>query len=356
MKDDLMISVIMPVYNMEKSLDKAVESVLGQTYGNLELILVDDCSPDGSGKKCDDWAARDNRVRVIHKLKNEGLGAARNSGIAAAKGDYVHFMDSDDWLEHSAYTSVIESLQQNRATVVIFGMTEDYRNAQGKLILSKNASAEAKNYPDASSLRSAVIKLEAGTLYGYACNKAYDLAYLRKIGLQFTDIVLIEDILFNVLFFNNITSMNVLDITPYHYERSVGSSLTARFVKNYFDVHTQRVEMVKDQYKGWGMYTPEVRAILGNIYCRYIYSALQRNCDKRSNMSHKDRKEWLKNLFTSELFIDIVPSAEADSRMMKVLIRFLVQKSVFMILASSRVVFIVKNKMPTLFSRFRQNR
>ena len=95
--DSHLVSVIIPVYDVEKYLDRCMESVLGQTYKNTEVILVDDGSPDSCPRKCDDYAAKDPRVRVIHQ-KNSGVAAARNTGVKAAKGDYITFVDSDDYV------------------------------------------------------------------------------------------------------------------------------------------------------------------------------------------------------------------------------------------------------------------
>lgn len=100
-----LISVIVPVYNVEKYLPRCVDSIWGQTYTNLEIILVDDGSPDSCGRICDEYAAKDNRIKVIHK-KNGGLSDARNAGIDIAQGEYITFVDSDDWI----ITNYIETL------------------------------------------------------------------------------------------------------------------------------------------------------------------------------------------------------------------------------------------------------
>ena len=100
-----MISVIIPVYKVEKYLDKCIESVVGQTYSDLEIILVDDGSPDGCPAMCDAWAEKDERIKVIHK-PNGGLSSARNAGLAAASGEYVFFLDSDDTISANCIESV----------------------------------------------------------------------------------------------------------------------------------------------------------------------------------------------------------------------------------------------------------
>ena len=107
-----MISVIIPVYNVESYLKRCVDSVRQQTYIDLEIILVDDGSTDDSGKLCDNLAAEDNRIRVIHK-ENGGASSARNTGIDNAKGEYIGFVDSDDIVSEDLYMHLFELLRQN---------------------------------------------------------------------------------------------------------------------------------------------------------------------------------------------------------------------------------------------------
>lgn len=98
MENDKLITVIVPVFNMECYLDECVQSILHQTYVNFEVILIDDCSTDRSGAMCDEYAAKDRRIRVLHKKQNEGLSCARNTGVQLAEGSYICFVDSDDFL------------------------------------------------------------------------------------------------------------------------------------------------------------------------------------------------------------------------------------------------------------------
>ena len=103
------ISVIVPVYKVEKYIRKCIDSILNQTYQNIEVILVDDGSPDNCGKICDEYAYLDKRVRVIHK-KNGGLGSARNVGLGLAKGQYIMFVDSDDYLTKDSIGTVLKAI------------------------------------------------------------------------------------------------------------------------------------------------------------------------------------------------------------------------------------------------------
>ena len=120
-----LLSVIVPVYKVEAYLDDCVKSILSQIYAELELILVDDGSPDRSGAMCDEWAARDSRVRVIHK-PNGGVCSARNAGLDAAKGDYIAFVDSDDWLDPGMYAAMMAKVREYGSDVVMCDCVKEF--------------------------------------------------------------------------------------------------------------------------------------------------------------------------------------------------------------------------------------
>ena len=112
-----LISVIIPVYNVEQYLDQCIQSVLGQSYKNLQIILIDDGSPDQSGAICDQYSERDGRITVVHQ-KNRGLSAARNTGLDIAKGEYIAFLDSDDWIYPQAYEYLYQTAVKYQADIV----------------------------------------------------------------------------------------------------------------------------------------------------------------------------------------------------------------------------------------------
>ena len=115
------ISIIVPVYNAEKYLRKCIESILNQTFKDFELILVDDGSTDSSGKICDEYALKDSRIKVIHK-ENGGLSSARNAGLDVAKGEYIGFVDSDDWIEMDMYGELYRLIKENNTDISVCGI------------------------------------------------------------------------------------------------------------------------------------------------------------------------------------------------------------------------------------------
>lgn len=357
MKEEILFSVVMPIYAVEKYLVASIESVLNQTYRNFEIILVDDCSPDSCPTICDDFSNRFDNISVIHHKVNKGLSGARNSGLEIAKGDYIFFMDSDDVIENNLFALIAESLITNRADVVLFGLVEDYYDVNDKLGKSFKVSFGETLYLDnEKDIHREAINLESKTLYGYAWNKFYNLSYLKSVGVVFETITLIEDITFNVTVFNNLSSLNILDITPYHYMKRIDGSLTNKFIKDYYSLQRQRIEIIYNQYKNWNCLDEYVKNILSGIFVRYIFSAIQRNCDKRSNMNIIKRYLWLNDLFKDNLFVELISFAKCDSLTMKIMAFLLKYHCKISCLLLGRFIFLVKNYMPIIFSKVKQKR
>ena len=125
--DNELISIIVPVYKVEKYLEKCVKSILKQTYTNLEIILVDDGSPDKCGQLCDELAKTDDRIIVFHK-ENGGLSDARNFGVERANGEYIGFVDSDDYIHESMYEELYKAIKKSGTSIAECGVTRVYKN------------------------------------------------------------------------------------------------------------------------------------------------------------------------------------------------------------------------------------
>lgn len=179
-----LISVVIPVYNVESYLADCIDSVTSQTYRALEIVLVDDGSTDGSGKMCDEYALRDDRIRVIHS-ENHGLGAARNIGIGNAGGEYITFLDSDDWVEPDTIEALITTALLHGADVTAAGMTAEYKGTRAKVVRS---DAGAKVFRGGEILP-AFAKAEIGNV---ATNKLYRIGCFDS--LRFPEGRVYEDV------------------------------------------------------------------------------------------------------------------------------------------------------------------
>ena len=158
------ISVVVPVYNAERFLHKCVDSILSQSFSDLELILVDDGSPDNSGAICDDYARQDSRVKVIHQ-RNSGVSVARNRGIQEASGDYIGFVDSDDWIDSEMYAVLYQTAKKEHTDIVMCdSMTvyDDGRKVQDTISsLSENSHlCKVDLYPELIEQIKIILKLK----------------------------------------------------------------------------------------------------------------------------------------------------------------------------------------------------
>lgn len=187
------VSVVIPVYNVERFLAECVDSVLHQTMGDFEIILVDDGATDGSGRMCDEYALKDPRIRVIHQA-NGGLSAARNTGLDAARGEYVYFLDSDDYLVPDALEKLRAVAEKEKADVVFFDASvfftdcepdpKVYRYERSRAYAAKNGRALLPELMDTDEYRTAVPLM------------LLRRDYMARHGLRFRPGILHEDQLF----------------------------------------------------------------------------------------------------------------------------------------------------------------
>lgn len=172
-----MISIIIPIYKVEQYLDECVTSIINQTYKDLEIILVDDGSPDNCPQMCDKWAKKDARIKVVHK-KNGGLSSARNAGLKVATGEYIGFVDSDDYVDETMYEDLIQVMMQNEKTVVV--SSPIIRNTVGVFTPYKVGTYE---YKDGDTMSfSEYIKLFLGmNMDATVWNKLYKREFIQTM-------------------------------------------------------------------------------------------------------------------------------------------------------------------------------
>ncbi|MGL4652161.1 glycosyltransferase family 2 protein [Cetobacterium sp.] len=189
------ISIIVPIYNVENYLEKCIDSILNQTFKDFELILVDDGSPDRCGEICDEYTKKDKRIVVIHK-KNGGLSSARNAGLDIAKGEYIGFIDSDDWIEKEMYEVLYNSCIENKSDISVIGM---YRYECGEI--KNKVEHLKKNYIGEESYEE--ITLNKSNNIGWSvCNKLWRAEKIKnkrfKVGRIYEDGLYLYEILTNI--------------------------------------------------------------------------------------------------------------------------------------------------------------
>mgnify|MGYP002511005302 CR=1 FL=1 len=214
------ISVIVPVYNVERYLGQCVDSILRQTYRNLEIILVDDGSPDNSPEICDKYEKKDNRIKVLHK-KNGGLASARNAGMDIATGKYIGFVDSDDMIAEDMYEVLYKNIIRSNAEIAVCYKTDILENIQiGEGIVEELNKTQA--------LKKMVLGIEFGS---HACDKLFKKKVLVS-GVRFPEGKTYEDLYTIYQWINNSNRIILCKSNKYYYRPNLESITSAAFSKS----------------------------------------------------------------------------------------------------------------------------
>ena len=223
-----MVSVIVAVYNIEKYIAKCIESIMNQTYRDLEIILVDDGSTDSSGRICEEYAEKDKRIKVIHK-KNGGLGAARNTGIQYAQSELITFVDGDDWLDSTMYENMVELIQTQKADLVVCRLKQIYINHQ----VDRSTGEVTVFEKPLSMLIQCLEEDERFGIQHSACNKLYKRELLGEE--RFPEGKWYEDVVFSAKILSKVQKGVYVDKAFYNYvcERE-GSIMNAGLTERIF--------------------------------------------------------------------------------------------------------------------------
>lgn len=221
-------SIVTPVYKAEACLGRCVESVLSQSFEDWELILVDDGSPDNSGRMCDDFARRDIRIKSLHQ-DNGGPSAARNCGLDNSSGEFILFVDADDYINKDMLEKLLLIERKHKADVCFFGVNpvSEHSVDAPYSFASICGDLEEQICSDKAACANAIIKLEYSGGMGWTWNKLFKHSIIRKHNIRFDSrFALQEDHLFTLLYLCHIQSMAITTYAPYNYVMTSGSLLS----------------------------------------------------------------------------------------------------------------------------------
>lgn len=230
-----LVSVIVPVYNLEKYLNRCIESLVNQSYPNLEIILVDDGSTDGSGEVCDTWAKQEENIRVIHK-ENGGLSDARNAGLEIAKGDYIGFVDGDDWIDSEMYQMLYTAIINTKCEIAECGvyLTDGKHHKKYKCLETERIYSRDEAIIEVFLERNLDVS---------ACNKLYKKSIFKNVrypvGKTNEDAAVILDI------FEPITGITHVGKPLYYYFNRVGSISNTYSKKNLRNLYDNSIMLQK---------------------------------------------------------------------------------------------------------------
>lgn len=252
-----LISIIIPVFNVKEYLDRCMRSAVSQTYTNLEIILVDDGSTDGSGPLCDLWSSKDSRIKVIHK-ENEGVAAARNEGLAVAEGDYIGFADPDDWMESTMFEVLLNVIKRFNADIAICGFEE---------IKQTGTRIKQVAYTRCYTREEALYELvRDADVQSYVWNKLF----CRKCVPvnPFPGIRSISDLAGIYKFFQKAETVIQINQPLYHYIRREGSLVGKDAA---MESHTNYCLAKQSQFEGLSGENEKIRSLAAKSYVKALH-------------------------------------------------------------------------------------
>ena len=262
-----LLSVIVPVYRVEEYLDRCLNSITNQTYKNLEIVLIDDGSPDACPFICDEWEKKDRRIRVIHRL-NGGLAAARNEGLRVAKGEYVLYVDSDDFLELDACERLTECIKRTQCDFVVGNLKEVSERGE---IITVQRHSNLPTYTALSNKEYIIRSIEANEWYAPAVLNLYKREFLLENNLTFKEGRIFEDTEMLPRLCFSAKKISYIDYSFYNYcvrNESIVRSSTS----------PQKVESALKNYEEWKeLFDQESdrdfqRKLYGVLVKQYLYA------------------------------------------------------------------------------------
>lgn len=284
------VSLIVPVYNVENYVCKCIESILEQTYTNIEILLIDDGSIDESGKICDEYARIDSKIKVFHITNNGGVSNARNFGIERAQGSYLMFVDADDFMEKEMVEKMIANIKDSE--MVICGYWEVFKNVNKKHSVIKN-----ENFINSENAINRTF--ERDSYGGYLWNKLFITSIVKENNIQFeSNIHMCEDLLFVIKYMIHCKKINVIPECLYYYRMRKSSmvwnkndnkfqSLFISYNMIYEILEKERIQMTRYYY-----------SLLTNIF---LNKKFLKKYKRKNNLTLRLYKIYLSELFSKEI-------------------------------------------------------
>ncbi len=294
--ESVLISIVVPVYNVQMYLQECLDSLLAQTYGKTEILLIDDGSSDLSGSICDTYARKDKRIRVFH-TENQGVSAARNRGIEEATGEYVVFVDSDDKIHPQLLESYVKWEDPN--SVFLCGMAEteeELESLKTEKLDQKICSYDLEHFAD----------FYAKNLANPPWNKWYRTAVLKEYQIRFPiDKNMGEDLLFNLDYLRHAPAQyKMMDLPFYYYRQDRDGSLTTAYRKDLFQIQQELADAVEQFMKDMQVWNLENQRIHYGLYWDRLYmtASMCRNYKKERKIS-RDLKRILNDPVWKKLWM-----------------------------------------------------
>ncbi len=334
------VSVIIPVYNMERSLLVSINRIVSQTYSNIEIIIIDDGSKDNSLEICEKLRKENDCIQVIH-TENQGSGPARNIGIEKATGDYIYFPDSDDVIETNAIEILVEAMQRYRSDLIIFGYKtilgdrEAIKKYANKICLGQEVRENYNLYFFMSS--------EFG-IQGAPWNKFFDLNKIREHNIRFPDLKRHQDEVFISRYVEIAERVCFIDEVLYNYYANDMKKELEKYPDNYIDIVEELYKYRLEIVNKWNPNNSELNILIRREYLGNIIRAMMFSFNKKSGLKRRQRIIWLSEQIAKKKLDTVFTVDECTSLFQRLVVRFINNINTKKLYRLLRLIVLVKYK------------
>lgn len=353
MDNKIKVSVIMPVYKVEEYVGKAIESIQAQTLKEWEFLIVDDGTPDRSGEICDEYAAKDDRIHVIHK-ENGGAPSARNMAIEMAKGEYFYFLDSDDWAEPEMLEDMYNLAKRDNAQLVVAGFYIDTYIGDGKYMTDDYVVQDAV-YPNKEEFRKNAYKLFDKNLLYTPWNKLYEAKYIMENNLRFPT-TFWDDFPFNVSIVRNVERVTVTSRQYYHFLRARTESETAAYRPGMYEKREEEHGWMVNLYKEWHVWDEASKEMIARRYIERFIGCVENVTNPKCEMTEKEKRREIKKMLANPRVAEMARHARPHSSYMKIMLLPVKWKSTLLTYLEAKIITYVKTKNTKLFTKLKVGR
>ncbi len=350
------ISVIMPVYGVEKYVGRAIESILNQTLQDFEFLIVDDCSPDGSGAICDRYAARDPRVQVIHLEKNGGAPAARNTAMDRACGDYLCFLDGDDWAEPRMLEDLYALGSRHGLELVVAGFYIDtYCDDAETDCFRQVLNVESRVFESQRQFRESAYALFDKNQFYPPWNKLYLRSYIEERHLRFP-LTFWDDFPFVLSVLADVERVGVTSEAYYHFTRARAESETARYREGMYEKREDEHAWMLDLYRHWGVDDERSLEVVYRRYAERLIGCIENTTCSDCKLSRAEQRAAVARMIATPQARLAVEKTRPHSTMMRVMLWPVKGQHPWVAYMEGRFISFVKSHSTKVFSKLKANR
>lgn len=346
------ISVIIPIYNCEKYLDRLINSILIQEYKNFELILLNDGSTDGSKEKLETY--KDERIKIINK-ENTGVSDTRNTGLKIASGDLICFLDSDDYISPNYFETIIKYFKNNNKIELLnfafYSETEDKNLNQ---ISIDKISYHEYFYENKEEIKKDFVALWDNTMLYNLWNKVYLSKIIKENKIEFPKTNWGEDIIFNRIYLKCINNLYNSNKAFYHYIREREGALTKNYKENLFETRKKEYFEFNAYFESWNISEKKYIEFSSRRFIERILGCIENIYCKKTTF--KKRYREIKIIVSDSLTRQTIKIAKPKSKKTKIALIPIKLKSTLLTMLMGRIFHYIKVKHPSMFNMLKNRR